>query len=402
MTTITDARPGAQDLFERMGPELYREAYSKGRNLSVHLEMLDPSERYNDGLDAFSRMCKIAGVITRSRPEIGVYADELRAFEKTEQGRMLIPELFARMWRGAQAGRPVDTRSLYTAADDIPGGVALPKAFADMPRVSRRQPPFRLNEIVAITTPVDAQVYQAYYLTTDADQSRMVRVPEGTEVPMAKLQGGEHSIKLQKYGRGLQASYESLRRIRIDKIALWVNQLAIQAEMDKISAAIKVLVEGDGNNNAATNWRAKTDLDSSATGKSVTLKAYLAYKLKFAPAYQLTHLIGAEADMLKVLLLNVGTAGATVPMYLADATGPISTGMTLRDGVRAGITPDVPSDKLTGIDASAALEYVTEIGSNIEEIERHARRQVQDIVMTEVVGFAIFDKEATKTLELES
>lgn len=402
MAPVTsNGRPRAADLHEQMGVELYRAAYRAGRNLSVHLEALDPSDGYNDGLDAFERQMRIAGIVTRSRPEIGVYADTLGAFDRSDQARMLVPELFARMWRGAM-GASVSTRALYSASDEIPGGAALPLSYAAQPRVSRRAPPLRLAEIIALSTPIDSASYDAYYLTTDASESRMVRVAEGTEVPGAKLQGGDQSIKLKKYGRTLIATYESLRRLRIDKVRLWMEQLAIQTEMDKISAAIYTLVNGDGNSNSATNWQIKTDFDSTATGKTVTLKGYLNWKLKWSPAYQLTHVVGTEGDVLKLCLLNIGSGGTAVPFYLADATGPMMSGITLRDGVKAGITADVPTDKLVGLDASAALEMVTEIGSDIEEVERHARRQVQEITMTEVMGFAVFDKEAAKTLELEA
>jgi hypothetical protein len=75
---------------------------------------------------------------------------------------------------------------------------------------------------------------------------------------------------------------------------------------------------------------------------------------------------------------------------------------TLRDGTRYGVTADVPSNKLVALDNSAALELVTEIGSDITEVERWATRQTQTIVMSEVMGFAIFDAGCVKTLEFES
>jgi hypothetical protein len=88
--------------------------------------------------------------------------------------------------------------------------------------------------------------------------------------------------------------------------------------------------------------------------------------------------------------------------YLGDPTAAPGYDNMLRDGVRYGITPDVPADKLVGLDASRALERVIEIGSNIQEIERFARNQTQVLTMTEVEAFAILQPGTVKTLELET
>lgn len=403
MATIIPGRTGAQELHRQLGPALYRDAYKAGRSLSAHLEMLDPSTGYEDGLDAFSRQCMLAGVVTRSQPELGVFASKLEAFEATETARALVPELFARMWRETVTGKSANTRALFLSTDDIPGGSALPHAMAAAPRVTRRRPPLTLAELIAVTTPADSATYKAHYLTASAANTRRSRVAEGTDIPLMRLTGGDHAIDLLKYGGGIEASYEVLRRTRIDKIALWMAQVAITTEMDRISHAIKVLVDGDGNSGtAATNWRAKTDLDSAATGKTVTLKAYQGFKLKFAPTHQMTHLVGVEGDLLKVLLLSIGTGGDNQGLTLGAVDQPWGSGMMLRDGVKIGLTADVPTDKLVGLDASAALEWVFEVGSNIEEVERFARKQTQTITISEVEAFVVFDQNATKTLELET
>lgn len=399
---IEPGRIGAQELQRQLGPTLYREAYKAGRSLSVHLEMLDPSSQYNDGLDAFSRQLKLFGVISRSRPEMGLFASPLDDLAKTDEGRALIPELFSRMWREAVTGKSPDTRSLYTTGDDLPGSAALPTAYAQAARVPRRRPPLTLAELIAITTPVTSGTYEAYYLTADASNSRMSRVVEGNDIPLMRLTGGDHAIKLKKYGGGIAASYEVLRRTRIDKIALWMAQVAIQTEMDRISHAIKVLVDGDGNSGTAATNHDITDLDATATGYTVTLKGYQAFKLKFSPSYQMTHLIGAEADVLKVMLLSIGTGGDNQGLYLAAIDQELRSGLMLRDGVKAGITADTPANGLVGIDASAALEWVYEAGSNIEEVEKFSRNQTQAIIISEVEEFAVFDQGATKTLTLEN
>lgn len=401
-TTIQQSRPRAQALREQMGPAIYRAAYQAGMSLSAWLESQDPSSEYRDGLDAFERQCMLAGVRTRSHPALGIYANEFGAFLRDEQTRALVPEWAARIWREVQHGRSASTRALYTSGDEIPGSSMRPYAEAAALRVtSPVAPPIALSDIVAITTPIDGNTYRSVYLTTSTTDLRMRRVAESADIPLFKLTTSQNSINLYKYGTGVESTYESLRRARLDKVRFWLQQMALQAEMDRVSEAINILVSGDGNSGtAATNWRAKTDFDSTATGKTITLKAYLNYKLKFFPLYRLSHIFGTEADILKLLLLNVGDSDQMA--YLGDPTAAPGYDNMLRDGVRYGITADVPADKLVGLDARSALERVIEIGSNIQEIERFARNQTQVLTMTEVEAFAILQPGTVKTLELET
>lgn len=394
------ARPS--DLFAQFGPNVYRAAAEEGVNLSVFLETQDPSAEYRDGMDAFERLMQAADIRTISRPAAGIYASEMDAFAKSTAHRSLMPEWVCRTWRSVQFGGSASTRSLYTSGEDIPGSSMRPYADSAVPGfTSPVAPPFALSDIVAMTTPISGAAYRKVYLDTTAAATRRRRVVEGTDIPLGKLTTAEHTINLYKYAGGLKATYEALRRSRIDKVRLWLAQEALRNEIDKISEAINVLVSGDGNTSTAADaWQAQTDFDSTATGKTMTLKAYWRFKQKFAPVFMMTHIIGAEADIAKLALLNIGSS--TVPIYFFDTKVNPTTRLMLSDGVVAGITADVPADKLVGIDARQALERVTEIASNIEEIERWAQSQVQILTISEVEAFAVLTQGATKTLELQS
>lgn len=389
------------EILSRIGPELFREAYKEGMSWSAWLEYQDPSHNYNDGSDAFTRLMHVAGIRTRSHDGMGLWADTFEAFTRTPQTRCLLSEWTSRIWREMRTGRSANTRAIYTSSDDIPGSSLRPYVESAGARVtSPIALPFRLADLVAITTPISGGEFRSVYLETDATNTRLVRVAESADIPLFKLVTSTHVINLLKYGGGIGVTYEQLRRTRIDKIRLWLEQVALQGEMDKISQAINILVSGDGNTaTAASAWRAKTDLDAAATGKTVTLKAWWAFKLKFAPLYSLTHIVGAEADITKLGLVSVGDSNMQV--FLADPLRP-STDGTLRDGTRWGITANVPTDKLVGLDASRALEMAVEIGSNIQEIERIASNQTQNLYQTETLGFGVLQPGATKTLELET
>lgn len=394
------ARPG--DLFKQMGPNVYRAAADAGVNLSVYLEAQDPSADHEGRSDAFERLMHVAGIRTRSLPAAGLYASEMDAFNESVQHRCLLPEFIHRVWRAVRFNGSANTRALYTSGDDIPGSSLRPWADSALSGViSPIAPPFALADIVAMTTPITGSAYRKVYLNTTATATRRRRVVEGDDIPLGKLTTAEHTINLYKYAGGLKSTYEALRRTRLDKVRLWLAQEALRNEIDKISEAINTLVSGDGNTSTAADaWQIQTDFDSTATGKTVTLKGYWRFKQKFAPVFQMTHIVGAEADIAKLALLNIGSS--TVPIYFFNTTVNPTTRLMLADGVVAGVTADVPADKLVGIDARQALERVTEIGSNISEIERWAQSQVEILTISEVEGWAVLTQGATKTLELQT
>ena len=380
---------------------MYREAYLAGRSLSAHLEHLSPSDA-SDGLDAFSRLCAAAGIRSASVPEAGVWASRFSDFEQTDATRALVPEWLSRQYRRAAFGR-ADTRALYTSSDEIPGSMARPYADAMTPRIHARvAPAIPIASIVALTTPIDGDTYRAHYLTQSATESRMVRVSEGGEIPTAKLTGAETTTRLYKYGRALEASYESLRRMRLDKVALYMTLLAAQAEVDKLATILDIAVNGDGNVTPST--LNLTALDAAAVAGTMTLKGWLAFKMLFADPYICTTALTTSAVALQLKLLNVGTAN--IPAVALAAQGgytlfrDINTG--LADGTQLGWTTAAPALKIVGMDNSLAVEQVIEIGANIEEIERYASRQTQKLVMTEVVGYDIFDSAAIKILDVNA
>ena len=403
-TDSTKARAG--DLLAQMGPPLYRAAAEKGMSLSAYLEMYeDSSEGYNDGLDAFGRILEAADLRTRSLPHLGLYASTYEDFNVDDQRRALIPELAARIFREVKTGRPAFAqdvrRDIYMSTDYLPGSAMRPYTEGAARFDQQIQPAIPINELIAVTTPIDGDSYRSFFLSHDADATGMVRVAEAAEVPSSRLIGNSQTVDLHKYGRRLVATYEQLRRQPIDLIALHLRQIAVQSEVDKLADIIDVLVNGDGNDNAATVFDL-TDLDAAATAGTMTLAGWLAFKLKFDGAYVMTHALAREGVVLQMNLLQMGTAN--VPMVVvSNAFGgltPINRGVA--DSVRVGHTAEAPALKVVGFDARFAVQQLTEIGSNITEVERFTTRQTQDITVTEVVGFAVLDRYATKILDINA
>jgi hypothetical protein len=394
---VESTRLNPRELLAQMGPQMYRTAYSKGMSLSSWLDTQVEPEK--DGLDGFERLLSLSGLYTRSDPAYGVYAVELDAFDKDEHTRALVPELIARMWRRSTLGR----RTVYGSGDFVPGSIMSPYAEDMGPRFDNNiAPVIPLSQLVAITTPITGDTYRAFYLTTDATQQRMVRVGETAEVPRAKLTGGEHTVRLYKFGRTLEASYEVLRRQRIDRIALHVALMAAQTEADKVTAVMDVIVNGDGNTGTAAAVHKLTDLDTAASHGTLTLKGWLAYKMKYANPFSLSTVLCNEDVALQLMLLQMGSANWPLVNIQAQSGFGSLTQINpgLRDGVALGWTADAPSLKIVGIDRRFAIERVFEIGADISEVERYTTRQTQTLTMTEIEGYAVFSNNAALILDV--
>lgn len=394
-------KPNPSDLLDQMGVNVYREAYKSGQSLSAFLEKNDPSDQYNDGLDAFGRLIKAAGIRTRALPEHGVAASTWDEFNKNDKTRALIPEWAARIWRSVSYGQGYSTRALYQSADATGGSWERPYSEAAEARASQQiAPAIPLSAVVGQVTNIDSDLYRAYYLTYDETASGMSRVTEGAEIPRVKLAGGERTVNIYKYGRALEATYEQLRWQKVDKVARHIAMMAIQTEIDKLADAITVLVNGDGNSGTAATSFNLTTLDSGTTASNLTLKAWLALKMKLANPYMATTALANDAIALALMMLNTGSGNVPL-VQVAQPSGfgyfsQINSG--LRDNVQLGWTSAAPANKVVVFDQRFALEMVTEIGGNISEVEKFVTRQTQALTLTEMVGWAIMDPNATKIL----
>lgn len=371
--------------------------------MSRALEEVSPTQK-GDTLDTFERLLLEAGIRTKSDPTAGYWASNAGSFLRNAGTKALLTEFVARQWRKVSHAMSSGNRAILLSDDGVVGSFERPYSDAQTVRLSQRiEPAIPLSELVGMTTAIDSDSYRSYYLDYSATSGRTYRVGESAGIPIATITGSEHNVKLHKYGRGIRASYEDLRRMRVDKLAWFIQVQALQTEIDKVAAAMTVIVAGDGNaNTAATNYNLTT-LDSGTTANNMTVKAWLAFKMKFASPYTLTTALMREDIALKVALLNTGSAN--VPLVAANL-GNLGLGVQpinqFADNVRYGWTSDAPANVIVGFDKRFALERVTEIGSEISEMERYITDQTQVMVMTEVEGYSILDGNAAKTLTVSA
>jgi hypothetical protein len=385
-------------------PVYYREAATEKKTLTQFLEDEDPSHQW-DGedrkLNAFGRVLQASGFRFRSSPREGIWADRVEDIYEDDTGRALLPEWMNRVYREARADGyvpQVPQRRVIESGESVIGSLQRPYVEASGGLYSQTLTPgIALSDLLAFQSQIDGDVYRRAYLNDPAAADvRLLRIGETADIPRAKIETSEQLVRLYKYGRGIEISYEAIRRVPIDKVGIFVAKAALQVEADRVAQAIDVLLNGDGNvGTSADNFNQST-LD---TGAVPTIKGLLAFKAKFKDPYVLTHIFAREAELTNLQLLAMPNANPLL-ISVQDENGfGALVPMQNRYGARVllGQTDAVGAGVYLGIDARWALERITEAGSDIQETTRFIERQTELMVFTENDGFALLDQNANKT-----
>lgn len=347
--------------------DMYLAAAAEKMTLSQYLEKLDPTPP-GEKLDAFERQLKKCGIITKSIYEKGIYADPVEAFYRTSESQVLFPEFIARQVREAIVQ---DTMLPY---------------------------------LVGQNTIITGDTYRTFYVEDQPEAARKKRVTEASELPKARIVGKEQVTRLYKFGRQIEASYEVIRRMQIDMLALHVRRIAIQVAKDKVEEIIYVIKNGDGNNNAAPVLNL-TSLDSGATAGTLTAKGFLAFLMEFEP-FPCNTLIAAKDAFIQIVMTNIPN------LTTADLLRLLAQGATRGISFNAPQLPSgefrlfwnnaVDSLRVHGINNQYAIEQITEAGSDIQEADKFITRQTQVLTISENSGFSKIFNEATKTLNINA
>jgi len=357
---------------QNLSMDLYRQAHSKEMTLSMYLESLDPSPE-GSKLDAFERLMQEAGIVTRNIPEKNIFSSKVDAFYRTDENKLLFPEYIARTLVQAMVQYPV------------------------------------FQYLVAARTMIDSNVYKAAYLDLDDASNKkatqMRRVTEAAELPVAKLKLGESAINIYKYGRAIEASYEALRRMSIDVFNIHLQEIGIQAADNKIAEILTVIKDGDGNNNAATIYKAK-DLDSSFSS-ALTRTAWIKFLLKFYPRACNT-VVADEEGLLQILevLYPASTVAGLMDELLANG---LNISVQLPQNIVTNVTllysPYVEKinnkHAIYGLNRESAIEEIVEVGSTISEVDKYIKNQTELLTISENSGFRKILKKSSAIMTLE-
>ena len=108
-----------------------------------------------------------------------------------------------------------------------------------------------LPRIIASTTKIDGMDYRTITSVPEEDDRSLKHVAEGAFIPQTTVKTQENLVRLYKRGRMLVASYEAIRFQRLDLFTVTLRQIGSYIARAQLKDAVDVLVNGDGNENAA-------------------------------------------------------------------------------------------------------------------------------------------------------
>ena len=323
--------------------------YSKsGKNLSQVLEELDPSSAYKgtelDGTDAFQRQLKRFDIKVK-----GKNSDMVEKFFQTSSSAALFPEYVR--------------RAVFTGAEQ--GNV--------------------INDIVATTTRIDGLDYRSIVSDPFDDSHALEVVAEGAFIPETKVKIQDNLVKLNKRGRMLVASYEALRFQRLDVFTVTLRQIGAYIGRMQLNDAVDVLINGDGNNNAASV------IPVSSSGK-LTYNDLIKLWGEFAP-YELNTILASTSAIKAILALpEMQDSRAGLDFH---GSGKLITPM----GATLIHVPSIPESKIIALDKNCALEMV-QSGDIITDYDKLIDHQLERAAITCTSGFAKLFADAVKVMTI--
>ena len=317
---------------------MYRQ---EGMNFTQVLESLDPSENYRgtalEGTDAFQRQLKRFGIRAK-----GAGSSPVEKFFHTMDSAVLFPEYIARTVRQGME------------ENDI------------------------LPAIVATTTVIDAMDYRSIYSNSAEEDKTVPEVEEGGEIPATEVKTKDHLVKLTKRGRMLVASYEAICFQKLDLFSVMLRQIGSYIQKQQVADAVKVLIEGDGNDNAAVQYAVGTE-PMSGTAGSLGYDQMVEFWGQFDP-YTMNTILCSTGTMTK--LLKIPELQNPMTGLNFQGTGKLTTPL----GAQLHRTSAVADGKIIGLDNRYALELVR-AGDVLVEYDKLIDRQMERAAITSISGF---------------
>ena len=323
----------------RLEKGMYRQS---GKSFTQVLESLDPSENYRgtalENTDAFQRQLKRFGIRAK-----GLDSSPVEKFFATMDSAVLFPEYIARTVRQGME------------ENDI------------------------LPNIVASTTVIDAMDYRSIYSVPTEDDKMLKEVAEGTEIPTTEIKTKEHLVSLKKRGRMLIASYEAIRFQKLDLFGVMLRQIGSYMHKQLLQDAVAVILDGDGNENAAMEYSVGSSPISGTSGK-LEYAQLVEFWAQFDPYTMNTILCSTPTmtEMLKIPELQNPMTGLNF-----QGTGKLSTPL----GAQLFRTGAVAENMIIGLDNRYALEQVR-AGDVMVEYDKLIDRQLERAAISTIAGFA--------------
>lgn len=300
-----------------------------GKSFTAALEELDPSSAYVgtelESLDAFERQLKRFNIRVS-----GTDCDCVEKFFTSGETAVLFPEFVKRC-----------------IAKGFDGTV--------------------LSSVTAVKTVCESGQYLGCVLN---DTASYVSTAQTVKLPESVVTEGETAVVLEKYGRLINASYEAVRKQRLDVFGVMLRGIGVKLAVSVVKKAMTVLAE-------------------SAQSISATSLTYakLAELYGSFDCFDMTTVVANPADASKIAAME----------QLSDTKVSAEGRMMLPFGSELVKTSALPQNTILGLDKNFALEFITSSGL-VMETDKLIDRQLDSITVSITCGFRKIMPEAVRKI----
>ena len=307
-----------------------------GKSFSEVLESMDPSGGYAEtplaGLDAYERQLKRFDIHVS-----GSHCDRVEKFFSTTDSAVLFPEFIRRAIRSGME------QSV-------------------------------LSDLVAVHTLSPGGEYQPAVLTDTAAYS--TKTTQGNALPTASYLEAVTTTRLNKFGRSIHASYEAIRRQRLDAFSAVLRAVGVRLANALLGQSILSMKDNNG-----------SSIVTAAEGV-----------LTYA---DLTKLYGefSDFDMTTVLASPAAAAKIMGMEQMQDMASAQPSTILLPFGAQLRKCAGMSSEYLIGLDKRFALEMIT-TDDLLLETDKLIDSQLDVITVSIRVAFRVMLNEAVHVLSL--
>ncbi|MBR6069003.1 MAG: phage major capsid protein [Ruminococcus sp.] len=304
-----------------------------GKSFTSALEELDPSAAYIGtelaSLDAYERQLKRFNIRVS-----GTECDMVEKFFASTETAVLFPEFVSR---------------------------SIKKGFDETV----------LNTITAVRTVSESSQYLGCVLD---DSTAYTTTAQTVALPASTVTEGTTAVALEKIGRLINASYEAIRKQRLDVFGVMLRSIGVKLANTVVSKAITVLKTG-------------------ATGVTTSSLSYsdLADLYGKFDNFNMTTVLASPAVASKIAAMD----------QLKDTRAKADGKMILPFGSELVKSAAVDNASVIGIDRDFALEFITSTGL-ILETDKLIDRQLDQITVSVTCGFRKITPDAVKVLTITS
>ncbi len=318
--------------------KLEKEMYGNGRSLTAVLEELDPSDNYRntdmEGLDAFQRQLKRYDIRVG-----GAYSDQVQKFFASSNSAALFPEYIARAVKQGMTSFDV------------------------------------LSDITAARTVIDGLDYRSVTVVSDSPADSVTA--EAAALPQTDIRTNDATVTLNKRGRVLTASYESVKYQRLDVFTVTLRRIGAYIAKELLKDAVDVLVSN-----------AQTVTESGTFSYSSLLKLWAAVN-----PYELNTILAPTGLMQQILALpEMRDAGAGLDF---QGSGKMITPL----GAKLINAPSLAVNNIVGLDKNCALEMI-QSGDILIDSDKLIDRQMERASISCTAGFSKLFPDAVKVLSV--